>query len=77
MYLNKNSMNTPKEDVHNSICPEGTDTHKPVPHSYFLDKADEHINNLNLKTEEEKFWLSRDEMKYAGVYVFDKKVNTE
>ena len=77
MFLNKNSMNTPKEVVLNSICPEGTDTHKPVPHSYFLERADHYIDELNLKTEEQKFWLSWNEMKYAGVYVFDKKVNTE
>ena len=63
-----------REEVLESLTPESTKTHKVIPHSYFVERSEEIMEEENLILKESKYYMSRNNMKYFGKYTFDKKV---
>ena len=45
-----------------------------IPHSYFVERSEEIMEEENLILKESKYYMSRNNMKYFGKYTFDKKV---
>ena len=63
-----------REEVLESLTPESTKTHKVIPHSYFVERSEEIMEEENLILKESKYYMNRNGMKYFGKYVFDKKI---
>ena len=66
-----------KDEVMDSFTPDSTETHKIVPHGYFVETSEKVIEEEGLPLNESKYYMSKNEMKYFGKYVFDKKVYPE
>ena len=66
-----------REDVMDSVIPDSTETHKIVPHSYFVETSEKLIEEENLPLKESKYYMSNNQMKYFGKYVFEKKIYPE
>ena len=66
-----------KKEVLESVVPDSTETHKIVPHSYFVETSEKLIEEENLLLKESKYYMSANQMKYFGKYTFDKKIYPE
>ena len=74
--LLKNQFNNSREDILEVEAPEPlTPKHVTVPHSFFVEEAEKNFEAKGLSVKEEKYFLSRDKMKYAGVYILDRKLH--
>ena len=74
--LLKNQFNNSREDILEVETPEPlTPKHVTVPHKFFVEEAEKNFVGKGLDIKEEKYFLSRDKMKYAGVYILDRKLN--
>lgn len=78
MKLLKSQFVNSREDVYAVEDPIPlTPTHVTVPHKFLISEADKNFDSFGLPIKEEKFYLSRDEQKFAGVYVLDKKTRSD
>ena len=66
-----------REDVLESETPESTETHKLIPHGYFVEESEKIMEEENLTLKETKYYMSVNGMKYFGKYIFDKKIYKE
>lgn len=77
MHLRTRNWEVDRKEVLEAVVPESTDTHRIVPHSYFVETSEELIEEENLELKETKYYMSKNQMKYFGKYTFDKKVYPE
>ncbi len=78
MILHKSQFVNSREDIFGVEDPTPlTPTHVTVPHSFLIEEADKNFESFNLPIKEEKFYLSRNHQRFAGVYVLDKKLRSD
>ena len=78
MKLLKSQFVNSRDDIYGVEDPIPlTPTHVTVPHTFLIEEADKNFESYNLPIKEEKFYLSRDHQRFAGIYVLDKKTRIE